>query len=84
VSLITGILRGNPLNRTVNICPIYLYSPKKIIEIVFLSIDLGTETTVIKADLIHLQATAVKNTKVDYYTNIAKRYASFNPLSSVS
>ncbi|KFZ07964.1 hypothetical protein V501_06155 [Pseudogymnoascus sp. VKM F-4519 (FW-2642)] len=82
VSLITGILRGNPLNRTVNLHPAYLYGPEKIMEIVFLSIDPGTETTVIEADLIHLQATAVKSSKVDYYTDVAERYASLNPLSS--
>lgn len=44
VSLIRGILRGNPLNRTVNLHPSYLYGSEKIVEVVFLSVGLGVET----------------------------------------
>lgn len=82
VSLIRGILRGNPLNRTVNLHPSYLYGPEKIIEVVFLSVGSGVETTGIEADLIHLHAVAARNSELDCYTNVAERYASLNPLSS--
>lgn len=82
VSLITGMLRGNPLNRTVHLRPAYIYSPEKIIDIVFLSVDSGAETAVIEADLIHLHAIAANNSEVDCYTHVAERYASLNPLSS--
>lgn len=82
--LIIGKLRGNLLNRTVHLCPTCLYGPKKIIKIVFLSVSLGAKITVIKAGLIHLHAIAAKNSKVDCYTYVAKRYASLNHISSTS
>lgn len=82
VSLITGMLRGNPLNRTVRLRPAYLYGPEKIIEIVFLSVGSGAEITVIEAGLIHLHAVAAKNSEVDCYTHVAERYASLNRISS--
>jgi hypothetical protein len=82
VSLIRGILRGNPLNRTVNLHPSYLYGPEKIVEVVFLSVGSGAEAIVIEADLIHLHAVAARNSELDCYTNVAERYSSLNPLSS--
>jgi hypothetical protein len=76
VSLITGMLRRNPLNRMVQRHPEYLYGPERIIEIVFLSVGSGAEATAIEADLIHLHAVAARKGEVDCYTHAAERYVS--------